>query len=225
MKIPESKSVVIPSGTYRAICREVRELPKQFQNDPPVDGVKFFYDVYLPNGETVELSRHISNSLGTKSHLRTDLIAIHGEKALMEALELGEEAYTALVMGTAGKEMLLITELRTSLTGNDYTNITSVAGLPSGAKTQTPTSSKVRVMPGGKAPAPKSVWAYDVSKVAAEKREDVERYLQVTGAKPGPNGVWVSNKEVKKLARIEVPLATADDLGFVTEDEDPNIFV
>lgn len=135
MKAPQTKSVIIPDGTYRALLKHVEEKQKQFGDEPPQEGIRFVYDCYLPDGKTVELSRHLTLTCGLKSILRKDLTALVGDRAFNDAIK-SDSAFTALIDTLIGKEVLLATETKTSLSGNDYTNILSVARMPQRAAQQ-----------------------------------------------------------------------------------------
>lgn len=131
MKAPEMKSgVVIPAGTYRATVKAIEEKEKRFGDEPPMPGIRFIYDVSLPDGTAVELSRHLTLSRGKKSFLRADLVSLVGEKAFEIGCE-SDEAFTAMMDGLIGRELLLKTEVRIGQTsGAEYTNITAVAAMP-----------------------------------------------------------------------------------------------
>jgi len=102
-------------GSLAAFCSKIEECEKTFRNEPPKPGVKFWWTIVTEDADendlVVELPRHVTTSIGDKSNLRNDMVAVHGLKAWEKAAEAsykGDDTEVfRLIDATLGKDALL----------------------------------------------------------------------------------------------------------------------
>lgn len=207
-KRPTPKGVAIPSGTYEGVVMKVEEKPRKFQDQPEVEGLLFTYLVALPQGGSVELGRHVTLTVGQKSSLRKDLVALFGEEGFLAGMK-NDETFNAMIESCVGKSALLVTELRTSTNGNQYTNVTGIVPMPPGyspkavAGTPEPTQPK------------NGQWCYDISGIAKAQKGAAEQMLTEAGATwHKDKKVWVAPIELPKLVRFRNVSIENDEIPF-----------
>lgn len=209
-KRPEQKGMAIPSSTYEAVLKQVREKDKKWQDEEPKPGLEFVYQVLVPGVGLVEVGRHVTNTIGSKSLLTKDLKALVGEEGYKAALQ-SDESWNTTLSDIVGKSCLLVCEKRQSSNGNEYTDVKGVIPLPPGYVPKAhEAAASTAALPG--TPGGGTIFVYDIKAIDKSHKAQAIEMLKTAGCTEGAEGQWSCPCELPKLIKFKVNFN--DDIPF-----------
>ena len=192
LKRPELKELKIEDGAHEATCIKVEEITVQWRDQPAEPGVRFIWEVIDNDGYPQEMQRRTPIRRGSKSFLRLDMVAIHGQGAWDEAMR-SDEAFDALIKSTIGKTAIVTVLGKKDEAGFTWKNIVGI--------TPQPRKAPKRVAPPAET-AEKKLVVYDLKAEPDEgKREKIRDFFVKAGA-TFENGSAITEKEYPKLAYL-----------------------